>query len=115
MPKVSPADEDVELADLLLEYLHREGFDTDAARDGAAGVERALDAGYDIVVLDVMMLRRIRVASRVPVLMLAARDGQVGRILGAAPAIVAHHRQSTPIGLHVGCRSSAEHLEHPEC
>ncbi|MCL4182001.1 MAG: response regulator transcription factor, partial [Burkholderiaceae bacterium] len=72
------------------EYLQREGFDTAAVLAGAAGVERALDGGYDIVVLDVMMpkidgveaLRRIRVASRVPVLMLTAKGDDVDRIVG---------------------------------
>jgi DNA-binding response OmpR family regulator len=90
MPKVLLVDDDVELSDLLGEYLQREGFDTDAVHDGASGVARALDGGYDIVVLDVMMpgldgveaLRRIRLASRVPVLMLTARGDDVDRIVG---------------------------------
>ncbi|MCL4182542.1 MAG: response regulator, partial [Burkholderiaceae bacterium] len=90
MPRVLLVDDDVELADLLREYLQREGFDTDAVHDGASGVARALDGGYDIVVLDVMMpgldgveaLRRIRLASRVPVLMLTARGDDVDRIVG---------------------------------
>lgn len=90
MPKVLLVDDDVELSDLLREYLQREGFDTDAVHDGACGVARALDGGYDIVVLDVMMpgldgveaLRRIRLASRVPVLMLTARGDDVDRIVG---------------------------------
>ncbi|MCO5106668.1 MAG: response regulator transcription factor [Burkholderiaceae bacterium] len=90
MPKVLLVDDDVELSDLLREYLQREGFDTDAVHDGDSGVARALDGGYDIVVLDVMMpgldgveaLRRIRVASRVPVLMLTARGDDVDRIVG---------------------------------
>ena len=90
MPKVLLVDDDVELSDLLREYLQREGFDTDAVHDGDSGVARALDGGYDIVVLDVMMpgldgveaLRRIRLASRVPVLMLTARGDDVDRIVG---------------------------------
>ena len=90
MPKVLLVDDDVELSDLLGEYLQREGFDTDAVHDGASGVARALDGGVDIVVLDVMMpgldgveaLRRIRLASRVPVLMLTARGDDVDRIVG---------------------------------
>ena len=90
MPKVLLVDDDVELSDLLREYLQREGFDTDAVHDGDSGVARALDGGYDIVVLDVMMpgldgveaLRRIRLASRVPVLMLTAKGDDVDRIVG---------------------------------
>ncbi len=90
MPKVLLVDDDVELSELLREYLQREGFDTDAVHDGESGVERALGGSYDIVVLDVMMpgldgvaaLRRIRTASRVPVLMLTARGDDVDRIVG---------------------------------
>ena len=90
MPKVLLVDDDVELSELLGEYLQQEGFDTDAVHDGEAGVARALDGGFDIVVLDVMMpgvdgieaLRRIRMASRIPVLMLTARGDDVDRIVG---------------------------------
>ncbi|MBN9429347.1 MAG: response regulator transcription factor [Burkholderiales bacterium] len=90
MPRVLLVDDDVELTDLLREYLQREGFDTDAAHDGEAGVACALAGRYDLVVLDVMMprldgveaLRRIRAASQVPVLMLTARGDNVDRIVG---------------------------------
>jgi DNA-binding response OmpR family regulator len=90
MPRILLVDDDVELSDLLREYLQREGFDTDAVHDGAAGIERVLEGGYDIVVLDVMMpkvdgveaLRRIREASGVPVLMLTAKGDDVDRIVG---------------------------------
>jgi len=90
MPKVLLVDDDVELTELLREYLQREGFDTDAVHDGESGVARALDGSFDIVVLDVMMpgldgveaLRRIRTSSRVPVLMLTARGDDVDRIVG---------------------------------
>ncbi|HLS55173.1 MAG TPA: response regulator transcription factor [Zeimonas sp.] len=90
MPSVLLVDDDVELSELLREYLQQEGFDTDAVHDGESGVARALQGTYDIVVLDVMMprldgveaLRRIRLASRVPVLMLTAKGDDVDRIVG---------------------------------
>ncbi|HQY28061.1 MAG TPA: response regulator transcription factor [Burkholderiaceae bacterium] len=90
MPSVLIVDDDVELSELLREYLQQEGFDTDAVHDGESGVARALEGAYDIVVLDVMMprldgveaLRRIRLASRVPVLMLTAKGDDVDRIVG---------------------------------
>ncbi|HEY0878585.1 MAG TPA: response regulator transcription factor [Zeimonas sp.] len=90
MPRVLLVDDDAELGDLLVEYLRRDGFDAETAGDGLSGVARALDGGFDIVVLDVMMpgidgveaLRRIRAASRVPVLMLTARGDDVDRIVG---------------------------------
>src|SRR5437764_4801693 len=84
------ADDDVELAGMLTEYLEREGFSVTAVHDGEAAARLALSGSYQIVVLDVMMpkqdgieaLRQIRQASRVPVLMLTARGDHVDRIVG---------------------------------
>ncbi|HYX65445.1 MAG TPA: response regulator transcription factor [Burkholderiales bacterium] len=82
------ADDDVELSGMLKEYLEREGYAVTAVHDGEAAVRLA--PGFQIVVLDVMMpkldgieaLRRIRQASRVPVIMLTARGDDVDRIVG---------------------------------
>jgi two-component system OmpR family response regulator/two-component system response regulator CpxR len=83
-------DDDVELADLLRDYLIRDGFAVEAVPDGESGVAAALSGRFAIVVLDVMMpgiggieaLRRIRAASTVPVLMLTARGDDFDRIVG---------------------------------
>ncbi len=91
MTRVLLVDDDVELGEMLIEYLEREGFGATAVADGEAGVHCALSGEYGIVVLDVMMprlngieaLRRIRVQdSRVPVLMLTAKGDDVDRIVG---------------------------------
>ncbi|MGQ9370670.1 response regulator [Azospirillum sp. ST 5-10] len=90
MTKVLLVDDDVELTAMLAEYLVQEQFDADAVHNGEDGVAAALSGAYDIVVLDVMMprfsgieaLRRIRQASRVPILMLTARGDNVDRITG---------------------------------
>jgi DNA-binding response OmpR family regulator len=83
-------DDDAELGEMLAEYLRLEGFAVDQALDGNEGVERAISGGPMFVVLDVMLpglggfevLRRIRAASHVPVLMLTARQEEIDRILG---------------------------------
>lgn len=84
-------DDDVELCELVAEYLAPEGFSVDIIDNGTDGVERALTGDYALVVLDVMLpglngfevLRRIRAAaSRMPVLMLTARGDDVDRIVG---------------------------------
>ncbi len=91
MTQVLLVDDDVELGEMLTEYLEREGFDAMAVSDGEAGVRCALSGQYGIVVLDVMMprmngieaLRRIRARdSRIPVLMLTAKGDDVDRIVG---------------------------------
>jgi len=84
------ADEDIELSGMLAEYLEREGFSVTAVHDGESAARLAAGGAYQIVVLDVMMpridgveaLRRIRQASRVPVIMLTARGDDVDRIIG---------------------------------
>ena len=91
MIRVLLVDDDVELGEMLTEYLEREGFGATAVADGEAGVRGALSGEYGIVVLDVMMprlngieaLRRIRAQdSRLPVLMLTAKGDEVDRIVG---------------------------------
>jgi DNA-binding response OmpR family regulator len=83
-------DDDTELCAMLGEYLAPEGFTVTALHDGESGARTALSGAFDVVVLDVMMprlngieaLRRIRVASSVPVLMLTAKGDDVDRIVG---------------------------------
>ena len=91
MDRVLVVDDDVELCELVAEYLQSEGFETEAAHDGEQGVMRALSGEHQLVVLDVMLpglngfevLRRIRGSTtRTPVLMLTARGDDVDRIVG---------------------------------
>jgi two-component system OmpR family response regulator/two-component system response regulator CpxR len=88
--RVLLVDDDVELVELLRDYLEREGFAVSAAHDGAAGVSAAVSARHDIAVLDIMMpgmsgievLARIRAKSSIPIIMLTARGDDAARIAG---------------------------------
>jgi two-component system, OmpR family, response regulator len=90
MTAVLLVDDDVELAEMLGDYLVQEGFLVTAVHDGLSGVDEALSGRYAIAVLDVMMpglsgveaLRRIRAASALPVLMLTAKGDDMDRIVG---------------------------------
>lgn len=83
-------DDDVELCELISEYLETEGFGVEAVNDGANAVEKAVSGFYRLIILDVMLpgvngfevLRRIRAQSQIPVLMLTARGEEVDRIVG---------------------------------
>ncbi|MHB1872394.1 MAG: response regulator transcription factor [Steroidobacteraceae bacterium] len=83
-------DDDAELVTMLREYLEPEGFAAESAENGQAALERLSRGGIDFVVLDVMLpgltgfevLRRLRAASRVPVLMLTARGEEIDRVVG---------------------------------
>ena len=88
--RVLLVDDDVELVELLRDYLEREGFAVAVAHDGTTGVAAALSGSNDIVVLDVMMpgmsgiqaLAQIRATSTLPVIMLTARGDDADRIAG---------------------------------
>jgi two-component system response regulator CpxR len=88
--RVLVIDDDVELCRLVTRFMAGEGFTIDCVTNGGDGVARALSGDYALVMLDVMMpdvngfdvLRRIRAASRMPVLMLTARGDTLDRVLG---------------------------------
>ena len=83
-------DDDDELSSLLTELLTREGFRVDTQNDGRRGLAAALNGGYDLMVLDVMLpgldgfeiLKRVRREARLPILMLTARGEDEDRIVG---------------------------------
>lgn len=83
-------DDDAELCKLVGRFLGAEGFQVETVRTSKQGVDRALSGEHDLIVLDVMLpamdgfevLRRLRVDSRIPVLMLTARGDDLDRILG---------------------------------
>jgi two-component system response regulator CpxR len=83
-------DDDIELCELLQEYMARCGICLEAAHDGRRGLARALHGGHDLLLLDVMMpgldgfelLRLVRRQSQVPVIMLTARTTQADRVAG---------------------------------
>jgi two-component system, OmpR family, response regulator CpxR len=85
-------DDDLELCDLVREYLGKEGFNVTAVHDGASGLRAALDDDYGLVILDVMLplidgfgvLRQVRRQSDVPVIMLTARAEERDRVGGFA-------------------------------
>jgi DNA-binding response OmpR family regulator len=83
-------DDDAELCRLVSRFLGAEGYSVQTVQSSGLGVEHTLSGSYDLVILDVMMpkmdgfevLRRIRMKSNTPVLMLTARGDDLDRILG---------------------------------
>ncbi len=90
MAEVLLVDDDVELLEMLGDYLRGEGFHITTAHDGAEGLLQALSGRYAVMVLDVMMpglsgtevLRRLRTTSTLPVIMLTAKGDDMDRIVG---------------------------------
>lgn len=83
-------DDDSELTDLLTQYLETENFTVDSVHDGVNGVKKALNQGYDAIILDIMLpklngfevLKAIREHLQTPVLMLTARGDDIDKIVG---------------------------------
>jgi DNA-binding response OmpR family regulator len=90
MDRILVIDDDRELCELVAEYLLAEDISAEAVHNGREGLTRALSGKYALVILDVMLpgmngsevLRQIRGASAVPVIMLTARGEDVDRIIG---------------------------------
>ncbi len=90
MTRLLAIDDDVDICHLLQASISNEDMELEISHDGEEGIERALAGNFDLVVLDVMLpttngfdvLRRIRAASSVPILMLTGRDQDIDRILG---------------------------------
>jgi len=90
MQRILIIDDDVELCDLVTEYLEPEGYAVESVNEGHEGIDRALSGDYALAVLDYMLpglngfevLRQIRATSRLPVVMLTARGDDVNRIIG---------------------------------
>jgi DNA-binding response OmpR family regulator len=88
--KILVVDDDVKLCHLIREYLQPLGYDVTLAHSGPHGVELATREVFSALILDVMLpgydgfqaLRKIRVSSNVPVLMLTARGEESDRIVG---------------------------------
>lgn len=95
MPKILIVEDDAAVRDVVQRALEREGMETLAVGDGEAAREVLdSDAGFDLVVLDVMLpgvdgitlCRELRAsdhpARNVPVVMLTARDDETSVVVG---------------------------------
>jgi two-component system response regulator CpxR len=88
--KILIIDDDKELTELLTEYLSYEGFELEACHDGVAGLARAYDESFALILLDVMMpklngfevLKALGGQHKIPILMLTAKGDNDDRVLG---------------------------------
>lgn len=90
MTKILMVDDDVEFCQLIREFLEPEGFDLTLVHLGQAALLRIQKESFDLMLLDVMMpelsglevLKRVQMASNMPVVMLTARGEEMDRIIG---------------------------------
>lgn len=90
MATILVADDHPQIADILVEYLKKEGHATAVAADGEEALRLFAQLKPDAVLLDVMMpkldgfavCREIRKTSTVPVILITARGEDFERIMG---------------------------------
>ncbi len=89
--KVLIVEDDKEIADVVAMNLRDLGLDAERAVTGPAGLEKALQGGHALIVLDLMLPQmdglavctRIREKDRLtPILMLTAKSDEVDRVVG---------------------------------
>jgi two-component system, OmpR family, alkaline phosphatase synthesis response regulator PhoP len=78
------------IASLVELYLKNDGYTVELVADGVSALAAAERLQPSLVILDIMLpgmdglevCKRLRAHSRVPIIMLTARDGEVDRVLG---------------------------------
>jgi DNA-binding response OmpR family regulator len=89
--KLLVVEDDTKIAAALRRGLSAEGFAVEVAGDGAEGLWRARETGYDLILLDVLLPVRNgyqlceelrRAGDRTPILMLTALDGELDEAEG---------------------------------
>lgn len=90
MARILIVEDEAKIARFLELELKHEGYEVLLAGDGRLGLEKALKDNVDLVVLDIMLpglsgievCRRIRLESKVPIIMLTAKDDVTDKVAG---------------------------------
>lgn len=90
MAKILIIEDEIAIAELEKDYLELSGFEVDMEHSGKAGLKRALESEYNLIILDLMLpeidgfeiCRKIREKKDVPVLMVSAKKDDIDKIRG---------------------------------
>ncbi len=91
MARILIVEDEPEILAALVYDLELEGYEVETAGDGEAGTQRGHDAGFDLILLDVMLPKRdgfdvcreLRKSGvRTPILFLTARTHEAEKVLG---------------------------------
>ena len=90
MTKILVVEDEASFSEALEFLLGKEGFSVVTADNGAAALKKFDQGGIDLVLLDLMIpevsgtevCRQIRAKSRVPIIMLTAKDSEVDKVVG---------------------------------
>ena len=90
MTKILIVEDEASFSEALEFLLGKEGFSVVVADNGADAIRKFDQGGIDLVLLDLMLpevsgtevCRQIRAKSRVPIIMLTAKDSEVDKVVG---------------------------------
>ena len=90
MTKILVVEDEASFSEALEFLLGKEGFSVVSADTGAEALRKFDQGGIDLVLLDLMIpevsgtevCRQIRAKSRVPIIMLTAKDSEVDKVVG---------------------------------
>lgn len=88
--KVLVVEDEPKIAQLLVDYLQRDGFEVTVLAEGTNAVETVRERAPDFLILDLMLpgkdgltiCREVRQFSNLPIMMLTARVDEVDRLIG---------------------------------
>jgi len=91
MNRILIVEDEPTIAATLQDDLEYEGYAVEVAGDGISALKRALEADFDVILLDIMLpqkdglavCRELRAAGRrIPVIMLTAKGQEIDKVLG---------------------------------
>lgn len=88
--KILVVDDELPIADILKFKLEKEGYQVAIANDGVEALEKFEEFKPDLMLLDIMLplmdgmevCREIRKTSKIPIIMLTAKDSEIDTVLG---------------------------------
>lgn len=90
MKRILIVEDDPVISEVQKDYLQASGFAADVAATGDEGLRMALEGGYDLIILDLMLpktdgyeiCRKVREAADIPIVIVSARKEDVDKIRG---------------------------------
>ena len=90
MSKILIVEDEEAIAELEKDYLELSGFEVEIASDGTSGLKKALEEGFHLVILDLMLpgvdgfeiCRQIREVKNIPIIMVSAKKDDIDKIRG---------------------------------
>lgn len=90
MSRILIVEDDESIAELEKDYLELSGFEVEISNQGDAGLKKALENSFDLVILDIMLpgvdgfeiCKQVRTAKNIPIMFISAKKDDIDKIRG---------------------------------